>query len=206
VLDRIVRVRRLRQRNEREAELALRTGLFRSSVVSALWTRRLERRDAEAVELQRDYAARLGRERSPVELGAPELHEMADPVAWAVAAWERSSLAMHALCAGRGIVYVHALQPTLNDAGSKPLTDVEREYAARAHESVRRAIRTGYPRLRDAGRRLRDAGVLFVDASGVFRTTPTTLYVDTCHFEALGSELVADAIAEELAERLEAER
>ena len=38
-----------------------------------------------------------------------------------------ASLAEHHLCEPRGILYLHVLQPTLHDPGSKPITPEEQE-------------------------------------------------------------------------------
>jgi hypothetical protein len=104
-------------------------------------------------------------------------------------AWEESSLSMDALCRARGIVYLHALQPTLLDTGSKPLTPHEQELFAR--ESVwKQPTATGYPELRKHGERLRERGVEFVDASLAFADVKEELYYDHCHFVEAGSQRV----------------
>ncbi|MCP3915914.1 MAG: hypothetical protein GY711_10200 [bacterium] len=108
--------------------------------------------------------------------------------------WVESSVSLGALCAVRGVTYLHVLQPTLHDEGSKPLTEEEVE-AAGMYDSWEEGTRTGYPLLRAAGERLRVGGVAFLDASAVFREVEQTLYRDGCHFNTAGNLILADAIA-----------
>lgn len=118
-----------------------------------------------------------------------------------VALWSESSRSLHDLCAGRGIPYVHVLQPTLHDEGSKPLTEEEVASGAAASVWVQ-AAREGYPRLREAGASLRSAGVAFTDASGVFERVEEPLYHDACHFRRPGHELLAERVADAVLEAL----
>jgi hypothetical protein len=101
---------------------------------------------------------------------------------------------MHALCAARGIAYVHVLQPTLHDTGSKPLTPEELAGGA-APESWTWAVGEGYPLLRSTGAELSAAGVRFVDASGVFAGVQTAIYHDSCHFRLEGNVLLCELVA-----------
>ena len=100
---------------------------------------------------------------------------------------------LHALCTDRGIFYLHVLQPTLLDPGSKPLTERERTFLD-VEEALVQGVRLGYPRLRAAAARLREHGIAFADASGVFRETPGEIYDDACHFQRPGTELLGEAV------------
>lgn len=111
-----------------------------------------------------------------------------------VAGWERSSRLLHPLCAARGVLYVHALQPALYDPAGK--TPTERELAsARVIDTWRRGVEMGYPLPREAGERRFQEGENFVDASDVFVGVEGDVYVDSCHFEEAGNELLADRLA-----------
>ncbi|MEM7305411.1 MAG: hypothetical protein AAF682_02015 [Planctomycetota bacterium] len=114
-----------------------------------------------------------------------------------VDSWVESSLQIHALCEQRGIPYLHVLQPTLHDTGSKPLTEREVEIG-HVKPTWKRGVELGYPRLREAGQRLLDAGVLFVDGSDTFAEFEDEAYFDGCHFRGPGMILFAQRIADEL--------
>ncbi|MAF65721.1 MAG: hypothetical protein CMJ84_08695 [Planctomycetes bacterium] len=113
---------------------------------------------------------------------------------FSVANWQRSSISLAGLCAGHGVLYLHALQPTLYDEGSKPLTDQELEVSKTIVEWVEGA-RLGYPLLREAGETLREHGIGFVDCSMVFEDVVRPLYYDACHFTRGGNVRLAEAIA-----------
>ncbi len=125
----------------------------------------------------------------------PALPDGVDALDACVALWRDASRSLHDLCAGRGIPYVHLLQPTLHDEGSKPLSDEERASGGAAAVWVE-AAREGYPRLRAAGEALRAEGVSFTDASGVFAGVEESLYHDACHFRRPGHELLAEVVAD----------
>ena len=122
-----------------------------------------------------------------------------------VVGWSESSRTMRSMCAERGIAYVHVLQPTLHDPGSKPLTPEEIETGQTA-EWWRAASTRGYPLLREEGKRLREEhDIVFVDASLVFRDVPETLYYDHCHFGRRGNEILARPVADGILESLRRE-
>ncbi|MEO6709177.1 MAG: hypothetical protein ABI054_14195 [Planctomycetota bacterium] len=120
----------------------------------------------------------------------------------AIRAWRESSLDIEALCRRRGIAYLHALQPTLLDAGSKPLTEQELA-TGNAIAAWRTAITRGYPRLREEGALLRARGFPFLDASMVFAGVGETLYYDPCHFNRAGNEILARTLARGFLELVE---
>ncbi len=113
--------------------------------------------------------------------------------------WFDCSLALDAYCKARGIVYVHALQPTLYDAGSKRLSEEEQERGRHA-KSYRRGVLLGYPKMRAAGPRLVEAGVTFLDLSMRFADVDEDIYVDYCHYNAFGNNLVVADLVEVLLE------
>jgi hypothetical protein len=119
-----------------------------------------------------------------------------------LAGWEQASISMQAMCAAKGILYVHVLQPTLHDQGSKPLT--EKEIAGGTVDpNWIVGIAHLYDPMRAAGKRLAARGVPFCDATGVFRGHTEDIYVDTCHFKEAGNGLLAAAVAETFLEALQ---
>jgi hypothetical protein len=94
------------------------------------------------------------------------------------------------------MTYLHVLQPTLHDQGSKPLTPQEIA-GDNAHESWKEACRQGYPLLRAAGERLKAMHVNFLDASMLFKDVQESLYFDACHFRVAGNVMLAELIAPE---------
>jgi hypothetical protein len=110
--------------------------------------------------------------------------------------WAECSRSLHSVCASRGIAYLHVLQPTFHDTGSKPATAAETENGTRLPERWIRAVQAGYERLRTEGAALGADGVPFCDASQVFAGVTGELYLDGVHFRAQGSQLLAARIAE----------
>ncbi len=124
-------------------------------------------------------------------------------MALALDTWERSSELLADLCQARGMAYLHVLQPTLHDTGSKPLT-AEEGASSSAHDGWIRGTQLGYPDLRERGATLAQRGVAFHDASRVFAEVNETLYYDVCHFLEGGHKRLARAIAPALGAALEA--
>jgi hypothetical protein len=110
--------------------------------------------------------------------------------------WAECSRSLSSVCASRGIAYLHVLQPTFHDTGSKPATEAETETGTRLPELWIRAIQAGYERLRAQGAALRTEGVPFCDASQAFAGVTDALYIDGVHFLPEGSEILAARIAE----------
>jgi hypothetical protein len=111
----------------------------------------------------------------------------------AIHAWREGSADLAAMCQRRGIEYVHVLQPTLHDTGSKPLT-AEEQHKGKAIDSWVLGVQNGYPRLREGGAALLANGVHFLDATQVFAGVDATLYYDPCHFNRAGNVLLARSI------------
>ncbi|MBI5362484.1 MAG: hypothetical protein HZA53_04840 [Planctomycetes bacterium] len=118
-----------------------------------------------------------------------------------VATWSENSRALAALCAEHGIAYLHVLQPTIHDEGSKPLTPDELA-SADGPKPWMKGAKLGYPMLREAGRALLEDGVAFEDLSLLFRDFREPTYFDMCHFRGNGQELFADAIVKAFLARL----
>jgi hypothetical protein len=119
----------------------------------------------------------------------------------AVRNWRECSRLMHHLCRSRGIGFLHVLQPTLHDPGSKPVTAEEIEKGS-ILESWRLGVEHGYRLLRKAGADLPEEGVAFLDLSLLFAEVEETLYYDLCHFGEEGNRLMAEAVEPRLRELL----
>ena len=109
--------------------------------------------------------------------------------------WVEASRSLQDLCRGRSIFYLHVLQPTLHDTGSKPLDPAE-VAGALDNPYYTDGVQALYPRMKKAGEELRALGVNFLDASMAFVDVKVPVYYDHCHFKGLGNEIVAARIAE----------
>ncbi|MEM9801364.1 MAG: hypothetical protein AAGA20_13640 [Planctomycetota bacterium] len=111
--------------------------------------------------------------------------------------WKQGSLLIDERCQARGIEYYHFLQPNQHVVDSKPLSEHEKEHAIGGRKGYGARVPDGYPPLRAAGVELYEAGVRFHDLTDVFADRTETLYIDSCcHFNELGNEIFAHAIAE----------
>ena len=180
---------------------ALDRGYPRSALLGTWCTSRLGSLKADWLAAQRAYLELLSAESAGDAVRGPayaaDRERALDDIA---AGWLECSLSIDALCRARGIQYLHFLQPTYHDAGSKPRT-AEEEAAAEAPEVYVEAVRLGYPKLRAAGQRLVERGVPFIDASGAFAELADPVYFDMCHFKGLGTRVFAELIARAIAER-----
>ena len=149
----------------------------------------------------RSIAAR----RSYQRLGPRQTLDRAQTLALSVDAWERSSVEMHHLASGAGLVYVHLLQPNQYLEGSKPLSDKERRSFYKPSSPYGSTAREGLPMLRARGERLRAAGVRFHDLTQLFANERRTVYSDECcHFDPLGRQLLAARVGLAVVEGLRA--
>jgi hypothetical protein len=197
-LDDIVEVRTLQNSIERACELALNLRLHASSVLGRLALARVGSLRRRCNEASQRYADKLSARSRTSSVRGPKLPETpALVVEQAVRAWKESSRDLQAICRARGIGYLHVLQPTLHDVGSKPLTESEVKDGG-MQELWIDGVHAGYPLLRAAGAELREEGVSFVDLSQVFADHAGTLYMDACHFDREGNEIFASRIAPEL--------
>jgi len=178
---------------------ARRFGWTRSALLGRWTLSRLAHARARWSAAQQAYVRHVVRTRRddrnrPFGVEPPE---GADVLREAVDVWYESSLAIHHLCRPLGIRYLHLLQPTLHDEGSKPVT--EQEYRKGIGDSgYDRRVKAGYPLLREAGARLAAEGVEAVDLSRAFAGVHETVYYDECHFGELGNGILAARIYEAL--------
>jgi hypothetical protein len=176
---------------------------------SCLWSRfalsRLDKIQAKRVEMQNELNTKSVRFASgPVmqrQLGGPDYPTDPDAILrMCVQGWSECSRSLQALCASRGILYLHVLQPALGDRGSKPLTAKEKALPPPSEWWIR-GPELGYPMLREEGRKLAEGGMNFVDASQVFASVEKDLYFDLCHFSAEGNQILEQAVEKALRAR-----
>jgi hypothetical protein len=160
--------------------------------------RRRSELDAALHRSQARFGSSTGMNR---QVNGPEfMHGAADVFDECARNWYESVLSIQALCEARNITYLHVLQPTLYDPGSKPMS--AEELALPSGPVVwKEAIAAGYPILRARAAVLERSGVHFLDASQAFADVHETLYVDACRFTPRGAELLGQKIAAHFVER-----
>jgi hypothetical protein len=195
-IDLLLDIREMQRQVIGIARFALRYRLYESSLLGRMTLSRLGWRSARTSWKRSQYVAGIAGKESSHYLGGPKiLGGTQAAVDAAVRAWVESSRSLQDLCRGRSIYYLHVLQPTLHDEGSKPLT--ASEIAGAGNNSIfSGGVHAIYPRLREEGQALRKEGVNFYDCSMAFATLHEPVYYDHCHFKALGNEIVAARIAE----------
>ncbi len=202
----VVDVVMARRRAEELLETVRRWGLTRSAITGSLALRAIGRTRERIFQAQEAYQRYLSSgARNPAVFG-PALEDDGEAGTNASAAcWYESSRMLRAVCEARGIDSVHLLQPTLHDAGSKPLTDEEVRTGS-AHSTWIEGARRGYPKLRALGQQLEAEGETFLDASMCFADCQESRYVDACHFNEAGVEQLAAACVQALEQLLPAPR
>jgi hypothetical protein len=132
---------------------------------------------------------------SAADLRGPPLDDTKSPLERCADVWLEQSRSLRAICEGRSIRYVHVLQPTLHDEGSKPLT-AEEIASASASQLWIDGAREGYPELRERGKLLRREGEQFFDASQLFADEHEGIYIDCCHYNPRGNERLTESVAQ----------
>jgi hypothetical protein len=189
----------IRREQKRSIELFEDTdslGLFHSAIAARIVQGMLDGCYERYSVADRDYQILLESPTARTYCIGP-VFESADESAIELSArvWAQSSLDMHAICRRRGVRYLHVLQPTLHDEGSKPVTDEERAKGAEPADWALGA-KLGYPKLRAHAAELAAAGVEFLDASRAFAEVTTSLYYDVCHFAPEGNRKLAELVLE----------
>jgi hypothetical protein len=113
--------------------------------------------------------------------------------------WQRCSLQLDRLCRANQIEYHHVLQPNAYLKGSKPMGAAEAELMEYHGGRYHRIIEEAYPLLVQKGVELAAAGVRFHDLTQLFAEVPEPIYVDSCHYNRQGNDIVAAAVAERIA-------
>ncbi len=216
MMDLRIRIQRRKLDAQAVHDQAARFQLYRSSVLGH-WTRnRIGTINAARREDQARYLQIETKQRQEAVLDPESDHEIRmreargpdfdpDPdhvIQMSVDSWFESSLSLHAMCAARDIPYLHVLQPSLLDPGSKILTTKEQRLETKGGGHWIRAVRTGYPLTRTRGLELQARGVPFLDLTQVFANVQETIYVDPVHFQANGYPMLSAPIAASLRELL----
>ena len=190
----------VRKSAEKLLERAVAWKLYRSSLLTRFVQTRMDGFNRRRADLQARIVARQEHPRTTEamqrQLHGPPFTGTEDEILERCAAtWFQCSRALDALCARMGTRYLHVLQPTFGDAGSKPLTEKEKaiRFPTPAWE---KGSREGYPLLREGGRKLAQDGIAFVDASRVFEHVEEDLYFDACHYVARGNEILSGTVAQ----------
>ncbi|MDP6369576.1 MAG: hypothetical protein QF615_08205 [Planctomycetota bacterium] len=187
-----------RRRVEELVEQSERWGLHRSALLGRWTLSRLTAAQGAQRVANESYTGHLAQaERNRAITGPAFAGDSEAAIAMGVRSWSTCSASMQAICDVHGIIYLHALQPTLHDRGSKVPTPWELR-VGRAGQGWRTAAASGYPQLRAAGAELVKRGVGFVDTSGVFRDEANDIYKDACHFNEAGNRLLAEQLAKAL--------
>jgi hypothetical protein len=108
--------------------------------------------------------------------------------------WIAASLLMGDMLAGRGVPYLHVLQPNQYHTGHR-FSEAEARVALNDSTPFKGPVQQGYPVLLRSSSRLREHEQFF-DATAIFDAEPRAVYEDDCcHYNELGNRLLADAIA-----------
>ncbi len=111
--------------------------------------------------------------------------------------WRECSIQMSKLCNANNIQYYHFIQPNQYFEDSKPLNEEEQKIAFDQDGTQKDIVNYAYALLVKEGKQLEHSGVNFGDLTMIFSKENRTLYTDTCcHFNRLGNEIMADAIAD----------
>jgi hypothetical protein len=111
-------------------------------------------------------------------------------------AWIRSSMSMKALLDARGVPYVQVLQPNQYHSTRRFSAD-EAKIALNAASPFKPGVERGYPALLEAAKTAQLSNAMtFLDATHIFDTEPSAVYMDDCcHYTLRGNQLLADFIA-----------
>jgi hypothetical protein len=110
--------------------------------------------------------------------------------------WVRSSMAMKTLLDARGIPYVQVLQPNQYHT-TRHFSTEEAKLALSASSPFKPGVERGYPVLLKAADTAHlSKGMTFLDATHIFDTEKSPVYIDDCcHYTLRGNQLLADFIA-----------
>jgi len=201
-LDIVAEIRATQHAIDRWCKFFFDCGVDHSCLAGTLVHRRILALIAEVRNEFGAYASRLSSIPNPTKEMRVEGGEQA-AVEASVEDWMECSRTMSDICRARGILYLHCLQPTLHDKGSKTPTKTEIEKGGLL-DTWRRGVEIGYPLMRKRGAELAKLGVNFIDLSRIFADRTDDIYFDACHFAGEGNRIMAEHIAKELLARLPA--
>ena len=171
------------------------------NLIGALWTKQNIRKVKKAgYELTVETLKTI-----PDEFRGPDLFNTQDSSYKIVTdVWYKSSEMLSVICQKNNLLYLHVLQPNQYVAGSKTLSEKEREIAIDPESVWGKTAKEGYSNLITMGNKLKSAGVPFYDLSMIFKDYKGALYVDSCcHFGPEGNLLMGREIANLLVKEIE---
>ena len=149
----------LKVRLKNMAEAAKGSPALHSSILTTLSRARMVRMGNQAAALENEFISRIQAHKAgPSQMGPAFPGKAADAIRESVRNWYECSLSMSAMCKIRGMAFLHALQPSWHDPGSKPKSQKEIDEIVTS-DAWLEAIDLGYPQLREAKTRLADNGV-----------------------------------------------
>ncbi len=174
---------------------ALRQGHVRSALLTRQTLSRLRHLRAEwAAGQELVVEARAERNQTGASAGFGGVASRKLALDHGIRTWYESSLGMHDLCSPKGIRYLHWLQPTLHDAGSKPIHPAEQVNGI-GEKGMNQEVVLGYPLLRERLGELRGRGVEALDTSDAFQNETRRIYRDSCHLTSDGNRLLLERVA-----------
>jgi hypothetical protein len=198
-LDQLWEMRQAQRRMGTLLEQSLHLHLYYSAFGTYLVESLIDRARSRYARAHRAFASEIGEDAAAATVRGPvatmDLEQGMEAI---TEIWVESSRNLAGMCRQRGIPFVHVLQPTLHDPGSKPITEAERK-SGHIEPDWLEGVVHGYPLLRGAGERLRDGGIAFFDASRLLAGEERTLYYDACHFIPQGCEILGRYCAESAA-------
>lgn len=109
--------------------------------------------------------------------------------------WANASIQMNQVLAGRGVPYLHILQPN-QYYSNRQFSQAEAAIALNPDQVYRVGAEKGYPYLVEQFDTLTRRGVNFYSGLEIFDTEPEPVYGDDCcHFNDRGNEILAQFVA-----------
>lgn len=135
---------------------------------------------------------------------AEDIANNAESDGLAVQAWANSTKQMASLCRGANCRYLHVLQPNQYVPNSKVFTPKEQADYVGPELPHAILVQRLFPQFKARGQELNESGLLrFRDLTPLFSDVTETIYADVwCHYNSHGNRLLAEAIADEIANAL----
>ncbi|MCB0349675.1 MAG: hypothetical protein KDD38_00745, partial [Bdellovibrionales bacterium] len=170
--------------------------LQRSYFANAIWKMTNDITTQKISDAQRTLKS-FENKKQPYFITGPSTHyeNISEMIGDIIPTWKKSSIQLNKLCKANNIQYFHFLQPNQYYKKSKPIGEIEAKVALREDHPYGKAVKIGYPLLRNTGLDLKAEGIQFADLTQVFINHPEPLYEDDCcHFNQLGNDILATAV------------
>lgn len=203
----------VREREAKRAAALLKNRLYKTALGRVVIAR-LEARDALIAALAaKRLEARMQEltEAAPTYLRTGPLHWTTDDFDEAMTesarVWREGGILLADMIRGRGIPYLHGLQPNQYFPGTRTLTEWEREnaYTDDPASEFYLPLSSGYAVFTNEFEVMRREGVPIVDLTDYLGDPPITIYSDNfSHFNHDGNRLLAEAVAVAVGEMFDA--